>query len=82
MSNEATVSKWGNSLAVRIPQQVAKQARISEGDSLSLAVQPDGSLVLKSTQRKYSIEELAAKITARNRHEETDWGGPRGKESW
>ena len=35
MQNETTVSKWGNSLAVRIPEAVATQARIAEGDSLA-----------------------------------------------
>ena len=37
MRNETTVSKWGNSLAVRIPQRLAKQARINEGDLFDLA---------------------------------------------
>jgi hypothetical protein len=36
MRNETTVSKWGNSLAVRIPQAIAKEARLSEGDCLLL----------------------------------------------
>jgi len=32
MRNEATVSKRGDSLAVRIPQGIAKEAGISEDD--------------------------------------------------
>ena len=36
MHNEITVSKWGDSLAVRIPQAIAIQAHISEGDSLAM----------------------------------------------
>ena len=82
MRNEITVSKWGNSLAVRIPQSIAKQARIGEGDRLALNLEVDGSLVLRSTRRRYEVSELVKRITPRNRHGETDWGLPVGNESW
>jgi antitoxin MazE len=82
MRNETTVSKWGNSLAVRIPQAIAKQARLSEGDCLALALNRDGSIVLRSTRQKYELSELVAGITSKNRHRETIWGEPKGKESW
>jgi antitoxin MazE len=82
MRNETTVSKWGNSLAVRIPQALAKQARLSEGDCLALALDRDGSIVLRSTRRKYELSELVSRITRANRHQETDWGRPLGEESW
>ena len=32
MPNETQVSKWGNSLAVRIPQAIVRGARQAEGD--------------------------------------------------
>ena len=79
---KTTVSKWGNSLAVRIPQRIAKQARINEGDSFALALQRDGSIVLRSTRPRYELSELVSQITPKNRHPETDWGSPVGKESW
>ena len=82
MRNETTVSKWGNSLAVRIPQAIAKQARLSEGDCLALALNRDGSIVLRSTQPKYELAELVSAITPKNRHQETQWGPPKGQESW
>ena len=82
MPNETQVSKWGNSLAVRIPQTIVREARLAEGDRLSLDMADDGSLVLRSKHRKYSLEELVAKIKPTNRHDETDWGAPQGKESW
>ena len=82
MQNEATVSKWGNSLAVRIPQAVAKEARIAEGDALAMTVEGDGSIVLRSARRRYELSELVARITPKNRHGETDWGPRAGRESW
>jgi antitoxin MazE len=78
---QTTVSKWGNSLAIRIPRVIAKQAGLSEGDSLALALGPDGSIVLRSTRRKYELSELVSRITPKNRHRETNWGKPQGEES-
>ena len=82
MPNDAQISKWGNSLAVRIPQAIVKEARLAEGDRLSLDVKGDGSVVLRSNRKKYSLDELVAKIKPRNRHRETGWGPPTGRESW
>jgi antitoxin MazE len=82
MRNETTLAKWGNSLAVRIPQSIARQARLNEGDCLALALQRDGSIVLRSTRPKYELSELVSGITAKNRHHETPWGPAKGKESW
>jgi antitoxin MazE len=82
MQNETTVSKWGNSLAVRIPLAIAKQASLSEGDRVALALASDGGIVLRPARRKYEVSELVARITPRNRHRETDWGEAQGEESW
>jgi antitoxin MazE len=82
MKNETTVSKWGNSLAVRIPQAIARQASLNEGDSLALTPGPDGSIVLRPTRRRYELSELVSRITPKNRHAEIIWGPPKGKESW
>ena len=40
------ISKWGNSLAVRLPATVTKQLHIHDGDSVELAVNNQGELVL------------------------------------
>ena len=82
MRNETTVSKWGNSLAVRIPQLIARQASLSEGDCVALAVASDGGIVLRPTRRRYELSELVSRITTKNRHRETDWGQAQGEESW
>jgi antitoxin MazE len=73
MNNEATVSKWGNSLAVRIPKSIVRQARIAAGDSLAMAIESDGSITLRYARRRYSLDKLVSKITPKNRHRETNW---------
>lgn len=42
----------------------------------------DGSIILRSARKTYRLADLVSRITSRNRHRETDWGEPRGKESW
>jgi len=61
---------------------IAKQAGLSEGDCVALALEGDGGVVLRPTRRKYELSELVAGITPTNRHRETDWGQAQGEESW
>lgn len=82
MQNLGTVSKWGNSLAIRIPRAIARQAHLAEGDSVSMDCGPDGEIVLQPVPKRYALEELVSRITPRNRHKETGWGAPQGKEIW
>jgi antitoxin MazE len=82
MSHKATLSKWGNSLAVRIPLAIARQASLDEGDSVQLGLAPDGSIVLRPARKRYELTDHVAGITAGNRHDEVDWGAAQGKESW
>jgi antitoxin MazE len=82
MRNETIVSRWGNSLAVRIPRAVSRQAGIDEGDSLALDIKEDGAIILRPTKRRYELKDLVSRITPRNRHKETDWGAPQGRETW
>jgi antitoxin MazE len=82
MRRETTISKWGNSLAVRIPLAIARQAGLNEGDSLALLPASDGGLVLRPARRRYELSELVSRITPKNRHQETDWGSPQGRETW
>ena len=42
---ELTVSKWGNSLALRLPAESAKRIGVGEGDTLIAEVSADGRLV-------------------------------------
>jgi antitoxin MazE len=76
------IAKWGNSLAVRIPRAIVKDAGLAEGDRLSLDLEADGSIVLRSSRRKYSLDELVAGMSKKNRHRETGWGAAQGKEVW
>ena len=74
MRNIATVSKWGDRLAVRIPRAIAGRAGLNEGDSAAVSLDRDGVVVLHSGRRRYELSELVSGITPENRHRETCWG--------
>ncbi len=74
--------KWGNSLAVRIPKNVAEAAEFKEGDRLLLEVEAHGALSVKAATPPLTLEELVAKITPQNLHKEQWADGPVGNEAW
>lgn len=53
----ATIQKWGNSLALRIPLAVAKQLQVKEGDPVTLKVGVSG-LTVKAAPKKLSLDDL------------------------
>jgi antitoxin MazE len=76
-----TIRKWGNSLALRIPQAVARQIRVEEGDAVQLRVDADG-LNVRPSRPRYRLSDLVRGVTPKNRHTETDWGNVQGREVW
>ena len=75
------IGKWGNSLAVRIPGTYAKDLHLEEGMDLDVVPVEEG-LLLRPQRQQPTLEDLVARITPENRHGETDWGPPVGRESW
>jgi antitoxin MazE len=75
------VQKWGNSLALRIPQSFAVQAKVAAGTAVDIAVE-SGRLVVRPVRRRYRLRELLSGITARNRHSEVGTGSAVGREAW
>jgi antitoxin MazE len=76
------LAKWGNSMALRIPKPVADAAELRPGDELELAVDGPGSVSIRKSKKKPTLEELLRGIRAENIHSETDWGEPAGRELW
>ena len=75
------IARWGHSLAVRIPKAFAEEAKLAEGTEVDIAVS-EGRLVISPRPDEPSLEELVERITPENRHEESDWGAPAGRETW
>ncbi len=76
----AQIVKWGNSLAVRIPKQVAAEARLREGDTLVIEVGRE-QVNLRRENAVPSLQELVALITPENRYGEVSAGAEVGREA-
>lgn len=79
---ETRIQKWGNSLALRIPQAFAAEAGLSQDSPVELTLD-EGRLVIKPiATHTFTLEALLAGITPDNLHGEISTGGPVGKEVW
>jgi len=80
---ETTIQKWGNSLAVRLPRELAKKLKLREGSSVLVTEDDKRHIVIKHTFRKnITLARLVSRINRSNVHYEIDWGSPQGKEVW
>lgn len=78
---EVTIQKWGNSLAIRIPGNYAKDIRIQQGSSVDLIKEKD-KLVIIPKKSGLKLKDLLTKITNDNIHNEEFTKEPVGKEIW
>ena len=79
MEYQAAVRPWGNSLGIRIPKAVLKQANIRENDILSIETKSE-SILLKKMIRHKTFEERLAQYDGNITIMDFDWGEPKGKE--
>jgi antitoxin MazE len=78
----AKAQKWGNSLAVRLPKNVAEECGI-KADSPIEIVREDNLIIIRPVPKKsFSLDSLLAGVTADNIHSEVPTGKPAGKEIW
>ena len=78
MRAKTQLAKWGTSIGVRIPKPILEAAQLHEGDSVALEVD-HGTIVIRLSAARPTLEELVNGISDQNMHGETDWGGPREK---
>ena len=74
------VSKWGNSLALRLPKTIASDARLREGTAVEMRVE-GGLLIVRPARPKYKLSDLLA-AHKRAENGEVDWGKAAGEEEW
>ena len=78
----ATVRKWGNSAAVRMPASVMEEARLEIDQPVEVRVE-DGRVVIEPVApREVTLDEALAGVTRDNLHEEEGFGPPVGREAF
>lgn len=77
------IQKWGNSLGVRIPSDLARKQRLTEGESVEVVETKRGvEIRVVKNDRDINLSSMVKRITSENLHEKEGWGGPRGHEVW
>jgi antitoxin MazE len=72
------VTKWGNSLGLRIPRFLAQSLGLKEGSPLEIDLEDQRLIIRKG----YTLESLLSQVTPENTHSETEAGREVGKEIW
>lgn len=75
----STISKWGNSLGIRIPQNVLHATHLTDGDRIHITAQSDGSILITKDEPR-TFAELIAGFEGELRCTEDDWGEDVGRE--
>ncbi len=75
----ASIARWGNSLAVRVPREALRSAGLREGAALDLTVE-DGAIVLRP--RRFDIKDLVAAMAEVEAPPMIFDDAPRGSEVW
>jgi antitoxin MazE len=63
------VSKWGNSLAVRLPKKLVEEMQLAPGDELA---------VIEASKDRIAVEKRNRRQEALNRMRQRHWTLPRG----
>ena len=76
------IRKWGNSLAVRIPDEFAENLNLRDGSPVRFE-QTGNKIIIVKAKPFYTLEEMLKGMTKKNRHKLIlPDDKPRGKEIW
>jgi antitoxin MazE len=82
MNMEMRIKKWGNSLALRIPQAFANEAGLTQDSPVEMTLEGGRLIITPIVSKKPRLDDLLAGITPDNIHKEVDTGDPMGNEAW
>jgi antitoxin MazE len=80
MAVQILLTKWGNSLGLRVPRDIAARMGLTEGARLDIEASDDGRIIITRSRRRFTLDELLAGMTADREHVLED-DGPAGEES-
>jgi antitoxin MazE len=84
MFMKTTLSKWGNSVAVRIPSKILDSLSLGAESDISVSVQGN-KIILSPVENKIKLiplKKLLKGFDKKQKINEDIWGKPMGKEIW
>lgn len=79
MSIQVQIAKWGNSLGLRVPRDVAARVGLKEGSRVDVEADAQGRIIISRSRRRFTLDELVAGMTPEREHRLED-DGPQGEE--
>ncbi|MCF6311379.1 MAG: AbrB/MazE/SpoVT family DNA-binding domain-containing protein [Verrucomicrobiales bacterium] len=79
---ETRISKWGNSLALRIPSVLVREANLSVGLEMEIKSKGEEIVLTPKKRFQYKLDDLLKEVNEKNLQEEVDAGESIGKEEW
>ena len=73
------VSKWGNSLGLRLPRALAAEIGVAEGQRVEIRGD-HVRLVVEPVREAYTWAQMLENVTPEAMREAFDWGGDLGRE--
>jgi antitoxin MazE len=67
----ARVSRWGNSLAIRLPKAAVASLRVREGEPVDLVIEGE-TLMIRAGRPHYTLDELVAAMRPEDEPEVLD----------
>ena len=77
---QVSLNKWGNSLGLRIPEDIAGRFGLAEGARVEIEAQGD-HIVSRVGRPRYRLADLLAGMTPDAMHDAFDWGPDIGREA-
>ncbi len=76
------VKQWGNSLAIRLPRELAERASLRDGSGIVFTMR-NSKIIIKKTDKKRTLEEMLSRMTPENNPTLLfPDDAPRGNEIW
>jgi antitoxin MazE len=65
---QVRIAKWGNSLGLRVPHDIAARLGLTEGARVDVEASDDGRIIVTRSRRRFTLDELLAGMTADREH--------------
>lgn len=76
---QVQLARWGNSLGLRIPKDIANRFGLTEGGRVEVEAEGD-HIVIRTDRPRYDLQDLLSGMTPEAMRDAFDWGPDVGRE--
>jgi antitoxin MazE len=76
---QVLLSKWGNSLGLRLPKALTAEIGMSEGQKVEVRAE-GGRIIVEPVRKTLTLEQMMENVTPEAMREAWDWGDDVGRE--